>query len=422
MSSHYNYKILEFSIETPSGYIDLSSTVSAIDYIENILSPATYVTVVITNTSGLFSKLKLRGGEKVRLIIEQDATKLKFSLDDNNTYYVYSISNNTSESTRELFILDLVPEEIFSNETSRVFRRYDKTLDDTVTKILKEELKTTRYLSSNIEKSVNAYSFMGNAKKPFTVLSWISPKGIPQTPRGTSSPEAGTAGFLFYENKEGYNFKSVDSLFDENRNPKVTYSYSEIVPGPSDPRSNFRIITTPTFSKNVNIIDNLRIGMYSSLNYFFDTNTRKFYQYTYKLSSSYNIMNHANKDDSPEIPKGLQDSPSRLMVKMLDNGQMDKSGKLEKPDKRMEYQAQSVSRYNLLFSQSLGITVPLNLNLTVGEVINIEFGKTTKENSQKGLRDKNKSGKYIISKLKHTFTGTKALTGMELVRDSYGVA
>jgi hypothetical protein len=88
----------------------------------------------------------------------------------------------------------------------------------------------------------------------------------------------------------------------------------------------------------------------------------------------------------------------------------------------MEYQAQSVSRYNLLFSQTLNITVPLNLTLTVGDVITVEFGQITKEEDKKGLKDKSKSGKYIVSKLKHVFGDNKGLTGLELVRDSYGVA
>lgn len=423
MASYFNYKILEFSVETKSGFIDLSQSVSSINYSEDITSPVTYVSLLIVNTGGLLSKLKLRGGEKVRLIIEQSATNSKFTLDENNnTYYIYNIGNSTTESTKELFILDLVPGEVFTNETSRCFRRYDSNLKQTVEKILKEELNTTRYNSSNIEKTVNSYSFMSNARKPFTVLSWLCPKGIPQVERGKSGTTQGTAGFLFYENKEGYNFKSVDSLFDSNRQPKETYTYKEIVPGPADPRANFRITAPPVFSKNVNVLDNLRIGMYSSVNYFFDTNSRTFYANVYKLSESYEIMNHAGNDDAPEIPNGLQNSPSRLMVKMLDNGQMDKSGKLEKPDKRMEYQAQSVSRYNLLFSQTLNITVPLNLTLTVGDVINVEFGQITKEEDKKGLKDKSKSGKYIVSKLKHVFGDNKGLTGLELVRDSYGVA
>ena len=64
MASYFNYKILEFSVETKSGFIDLSQSVSSINYSEDITSPVTYVSLLIVNTGGLLSKLKLRGGER----------------------------------------------------------------------------------------------------------------------------------------------------------------------------------------------------------------------------------------------------------------------------------------------------------------------------------------------------------------------
>lgn len=425
MESYFNYKIIEFSVEVSEGkFVSLTNTVSSVEYVENILSPVVYVNLVLINTSGIISNLKLRGGEKVRLHISQGATNQKILFDERiKTFYISRIGGSTTQSTKELLVMELVPRELLTNETARVFRRYDKTIDKTVVKILTEELKTTRFSSSTIDSTVNSYSFMGNARKPFTVLTWLLPKGIPQTSSGSSGLEKGTAGYLFFENKNGYNYKSVDYLFDPDRPSVEKYFYSEIVLAPADKKVNFKIVNTPIFSKNVDIIDNLRVGMYSSVNYFLDFNARKFYKNKYKLSESYNIMNHSsNKDTSPIIPDGLQNSPSRLMVRMLDNGQMNKEGKLETPDDRMKYQAQSVTRYNLLFSQTLNITIPLNLKLCVGDVIEIEFPNITKDKDKKILKDDSKSGKYLISKLKHSFEGVKGLTGLELLRDSYGVA
>jgi hypothetical protein len=424
MAAYFNYKIQEFLIEvSPEKFIDFTQTVASIEYIEDILSPVVYVNLVLLNTSGAISSLKLRGGERVRLNITQDATGKKITFDETNkVFYISRIGGSTTEATRELLSIELLPREVFTNETARVFRRYDQSIDKTVTKILNEELKTTRFEKSNINPTVNSYSFMGNARKPFTVLTWLLPKGIPQTPSGSSGPEKGTAGYLFYENANGYNYKSVDALFFPGRQAVEKYFYSETTISAADSKSNFKIVNTPVFRKNVDVLDNLRIGMYSSLNYFLDFNSRKFFVNEYKLSESYNIMNHSSdKDTTPVIPNGLQNSPSRLMVKMLDSGQMNKQGKLETADNRMKYQAQSVTRYNLLFSQALNITIPLNLKLTVGDVIELEFANITREESKAGLKDPSKSGKYLISKLKHSFAGIKGLTGLEVIRDSYGV-
>jgi hypothetical protein len=89
----------------------------------------------------------------------------------------------------------------------------------------------------------------------------------------------------------------------------------------------------------------------------------------------------------------------------------------EKIDDRIRYQAHSVTRYNLAFSQIANITVPLNLNLTVGDVIFLDIGEITKQEKQK---DSKKSGLYLIAELAHEFSDNQGYTGLKLVRDSYG--
>ena len=51
---------------------------------------------------------------------------------------------------------------------------------------------------------------MGNNRKPFYVCTWLSPKAQP-VKKGKVD---GTSGFLFYEDYNGYKFKSIDSLLD----------------------------------------------------------------------------------------------------------------------------------------------------------------------------------------------------------------
>jgi hypothetical protein len=443
MKSYFNYIIREFLIESWDGtsVINLTGCVSSIQYFEDVFSPAIFISIVLVNTDGLLTSLinndpsmksGIKGGERVRLVIEQTATQKTITLDETkNPYYIYKIHAASSESTREVFILELAPSEVFANETSRVFKRYPEqegkveSIDTSVKLILKNVLKTSKLIEA--ESTLNSYSFFGNSKKPFTILTWLCPKAIPNI--GKSGSEAGTAGFLFYENKNGYNFKSVDNLLSGLKSNSADkkliekYYYTNAVDQVADFANNFRIISMPVFEKNVNIFENLRIGMYSSVNYFFDINTRKINVYNYKLSESYNIMKHSssNNNDKPKIPKGLENSPSRLMVKVTDglvNNTI--SGNANStPDNRIKYQSQSVARYNLAFAQLLNITIPLNLNLTVGDVIDLNFGKITKDSS-KGTLDDLKSGYYLIKELSHLFSDSQGYTGLKLVRDSYG--
>lgn len=440
MQSYLNYKIKEFLIESYDGssVIDVTQCVSSVQYFEDLFSPSIFISILLVDTEGLLTRLTnknkamqpgIKGGERVSLEIEQPATKQSIKLDETkNTYYIYKVYASTTESTREALVVELCPAEVFQNETARVIRKYNGNIGNSVSSILKDVLKTTNYKTSNIEKTSNEYTFYGNIKRPFTVLTWLCPKSIPA--KAQSKPEAGTAGFLFYQNRDGFNFKSVDSLmsgFELNSSNKrniIKYTYKARTDNPADPNSNFKILSVPVFEKNVNIMENLRIGMYASRNYFFDVNDRKFYEYKYTLKESYKLMSNASKANvSPPVPLKLDENPSRLMVRILDNFNSDPandSNPAINKDNTALYQAASLARYNLAFSQKLNITVPLNLNLTVGDVVELDFGTITKSDSEKGTKDRQKSGYYLIKELSHLFEQNQGYTGLKLIRDSYG--
>jgi len=216
MESFFNYTIQEFVVESYDGesFTDLTSCIASVQYYEDLFSPAIFIKLLLVNTEGKLTSLDnkdpglqsgIKGGERVSLIINQsafpdDAIKLDGT---KNTYYIYKTSLSTTEYTREALLVELCPAEVFMNETSRVVRKYNKQIGDSVYDILKDVLynnqPSEKLKKENIEQTSNKYVFYGNTKKPFTVLTWLGPKSIPA--KSSSSPEKGTAGFLFYENK-----------------------------------------------------------------------------------------------------------------------------------------------------------------------------------------------------------------------------
>lgn len=429
-ASYFNYKIKQFFIESLDGSqtIDLTTSISSIKYNEDIWSPTTSISMLITNTQGWLNKLPIRGGERVNLIIEQEATgeRLEFT-DTKNTHYIYKVYASSTEDTREVFLIELAPVELFTNETSRVLKRYPdteskvQTIGKSVDQILTDVLKTKK--NKTIEDTSNSYSFYGNNRKPFTVITWLMKKSIPYLTQNAKT--AGSAGFMFYENKRGYNFRSIDFLLsglNPGSSDKIQferYSVSRATEYAST-ATNYRVLNTPTFEKNVDVFKNMMIGMYSSVNYFFDINKRIPSAINYKLSDSYSIMKHTSgSNEKPKLLNNLEDSPSRVMVKILDNYNMEGIVPSDiTRDYKEFYQSQSIARYNLAFSQVLNITVPLNMKLAVGDVIYLNIGVI----ESKDVKDKDqlKSGLYLIQSLSHQFEGIEGYTGLKLVRDSYG--
>ena len=75
-------------------------------------------------------------------------------------------------------------------------------------------VRTTKELFS--ESTGNAYTFVGNLKRPIDTIQWLCPKAaISPGGSGSVSSPAKIYGFLFFENLDGYVFKSVDTLLKQ---------------------------------------------------------------------------------------------------------------------------------------------------------------------------------------------------------------
>ena len=118
------------------------------------------------------------------------------------------------DSRKSMVALELVSKEYLMNEKgcTRVVRRQNGKISDTVNNIFKDNLKTDKDYKDNIEITENNFNFIPNNKKPMYLLDWLSKKSVPEGKRGKS------AGFFFWETYEGFHYKSIDSLLDKEKN------------------------------------------------------------------------------------------------------------------------------------------------------------------------------------------------------------
>lgn len=403
--------------------IDLTNNILGIDYFEDILSPCITMVIQIAITGNLYNGLPIRGGEKV--VLDVTTSTGDFKLDGDYGMYVYKVSNYASDGLKESFNLHLVSREGLTNETSRVQKKYQKVpINEHVTSILQDVLKTKKFKSENIERTSNSYSFIGNQKKPFHILTWLGPKGIPtSSSSGTSGERArGVAGFLFYETKDGFNFKSIDRLVSGTTTGSTStsgipiYSYSPALES-NQSSNNFNILNY-YLEKNVDLMKSLRVGMYANKTYFYDLYKNKLDIYDYYLKNE--IKSKLGSQDKLMIPDGFEESFSRILVRTSDSGTLDPNDIAGNSGRDNADMAKSFARYNLLFTQSLNMIVPCNINLRAGQIIEAQFPKVDSNERTQGV-DEEQSGKYLIKELRHHFEGNNMVTSLKLVRDSYGL-
>ena len=432
----------KFLIESADGTktADISEGVIAFTYFENIFSPYLTARVIVANTSGaiegddgnlqsIYNGLPLRGGERVLIKIAGNSKTnegLDFSQSPDQYFYVASVTNVLLNEGTESFTLNLVSREAITNETTRVGKKFptSQKISGSVEDILKNYLKVDKI--GDIEETQNTYGFIGNMKKPFTIITWLASKSV----SGSAKPgEDSSAGYVFFETQSGFNFVSIDKIM-ESKPYKVDFVFSPGIISTDDPNRDFKILTYAT-NRNQDLIGKLERGAYSSQRYYI--NPVSFIP-TISVFKSDDYQGKANNLGDKEVAlpkiddkseKTLGDLPSRIFVGMLDVGTLEKDASDEgwnDPVKRnadpQRIHSQSMMRYNQIFTQVVDIQIPLNTNLTAGSVIRCEFPQLSK--AKRKQPDPEISGLYMIKELAHYFDAKGSYTKLKIVRDTFG--
>jgi hypothetical protein len=284
-----------------------------------------------------------------------------------------------------------------------------------------------------------------------------APKTASSNTNATTQTIKGTGGFFFWETFRGYNFFAVDSLCaDENSSLKsdkldsISWGsepdepYTERLGNIGDGADDRFTIKRSLFASEVDMMDSLRKGKYSSLMVFFNHSTGQYVERQYRIKDSYDSMAHLGGQEgvtfTPIEDKDLSDYPSRTMSIYLDhetwyNGpgpaSPDPSDKSDSPtefaDWQMFYAAQSLARYQLIQNQRCTIVIPGNAAICAGDKINIRLVNKMPDIAAKDEPfDLESSGEYLIQEATHTYDPTESANGtffttLRLMRDSYGM-
>ena len=416
--------------------IDLSTGVVDYRYYESVLSNNITATATIVESGfqsddkgkpgdapGTVDGLPIRGGERTDITIE-DTYGNELKLDDG--LYVNRVRDVDPGTQTDVYFLDFASKEYFANEQTRVRKRYEGKISESVTTILQDVLQTDMKIDA--DTTAVPFNFIGNEKKPFYTCTWLASKSIPEKVEEAedSDPIGGAAGYLFFQTRDAFNFKGIDNIFSGESTKKYIYNNTPGLPEGYDAK-----VLTYDINRDIDLQENLMLGTYNNRSIFFD-----YFAFNYKVVP-FNITEQskkiaiAGKDGKNDmVAKEFTASPTRLMNHILDVGTLPKgitsNAQLEEWRNEREssnYKAeettvQSIMRYNQIFSIKTQITIPGDFSIKAGDLVTLDVpelkGSQVKElNTESG-------GIYMVASVCHRVTPGSSLTSLDLVRDSYG--
>ena len=384
---------------------EISAGNPLISYYESIKSPAISLTLTFLDVDQLVSREGITGGEYLSLKVKKEGHDDFEIKADKHFLMLNSVKDVSTSSSKQVATLEFVSVEAIINETARVNKKYTGNVTQTVKELLKGRrgIETKKNLDS--DRASNSYSFVGNLKRPFDTIQWLCSK--------TQSSKDGY-GFLFFETADGYIFKSIEKLLKQK---PIEYKKSELPDQNSEP-NDFRIIENNLDQTN-DIGINCRMGMYANKTIYINVDNATYKTVDFRIED-------LKLKKSPKLPNKLERVPTRLMLRVLDKGALQKGSKRKEIQKENElaiYQSKSYARANLIFSQSMSIVIPFNPDLRAGQMLDLKFplrkGSDQETTTYGKDSDDDVSGKYLISELKHTLGNNEGTTQLKLIRDVF---
>ena len=407
----------------PEKTASLVNGIIRLTYFESILQDSIKASIVFGDAGNTVDEksavegLPIVGTEDFKLEMkDNNDEKLKVNMVVNSMTPLYE------DGSKNVINLNLVSEEFLRNEMgeSRCRARFNGNISDNIEKIFKDRLKTKKPL--DIERTSNDYNFLGNGRKPYYILNILSKQSIPE------GGEDGSAGFLFFETADGYQFKSIDKLFDKQQKKSYIFNNStdakEGIPAGYDGK-----ILQHQADSSINVQSKMNMGAYKTKLVMFDPYNCKY------------VVDEKTADEAVEkkkvklAGKGLPvfnekfKTPTkdftRTTFMMIDSGTLPSGATEEqiKENQKDNFKAaqtlnQAIRRYNQLFSSMMQITIAGDFSLHAGDVIFVDIF------SVKGEKDdtvnKESGGLYIIADLCHYVDSAGTYTKLNLARDSFG--
>jgi hypothetical protein len=409
--------------------LDLRHVMQGLIYYEDLYSNCITGQIIINDGTGYISMYNFCGMEYLTLAFSKPGIE---NSQVKKTFRVFKIDNRKMVNEQnENYVIHFCSEENVISEQYKVSKSYkNKKIHEMVEDIVYNKLKVLpeKFDTVNIEKTKNLRDIIVPNLKPFEAINWLCTHAISENPKTLGSP------YLFYENFFGYNFKSLQSLFDSEVYGEYKYEPKNVTT--SEDR---RVIDLQASRNNilsyepVSVFDTLNMinsGGYANRMITIDPLRLTFDEVNFDYKKYFENAKKLNEFDLLPIAENRFNRTANTtydsMLKMVttNTGQTtynqyiktnDPSVRDIEIEKTIPFRAAQLAhinyhRYKLLLSGDPKMTVGSVITVNIPDLAILPEGKPL---------DKFYSGKYLVTAVKHSIdVDNRFMTLVEVSKES----
>lgn len=399
---------------------DITKIFQSIAIYEDIHSQGISGSINLTDGNDMIGDLELHGNELLSISFGKPGEKESDGY--SKTFRIYKVGDREPEGNIQSYTVFFCSEEIiFSNQLSisRSFKDADyTTYVRNICNILKINGLKLNY--GNFEKSFGSNNIVLTRYKPFEAIDYFAKYAFNDN----------ESAFLFFENRDGFNFMSLERLFSRPTLTKLKYSTARLdMDQTSAPFSLANEIQKFKFDSSFDVLKNTQTSSYSGRLFTLDLINQQYKKrdYSYATMNPKNMMDKTIpiNDAKNRNDKGLhQEFETEINFQMTNLEQKNSEYFLSKVQRPLSTNVERIlmqrkMQLSMLENTTVECVVPGNTLYTVGYMVDFDMPAFTRNDASNRLIDPFHSGKYLITAVRHYIAeGGRHTTALRLAKNS----
>lgn len=405
------YALEYATIQSTDGNVfDVKPQIVGVVVYEDLFSPFISGTLILEDNLELPNIWGRSGTNVLKLKIYTPTISKKDHIE--GFFFIYKQSERVTTSERtQTYQLHFIAEEAF-NDLTKISKGFNGSPHDIAKDIVEKHLSSKK--KGNYVATSNKITYVSNFWTASRNLSYLCDMSQSSTQQST---------YVFFENRDGFNFIPLDSIADKNVPSLQSFNANDLSMVERSSGDKFDVvrdltidytnIMKVTVDTTYDFLAAQSNGMLRTKLYIYDpVLKRKIYRTSSLNDNTMQLLN----PNAPYAKNVVDSTPYNILQY---NRQYNTYNKGDATN--ATFLQKRISQIAQFQSSKIEIEVLGRTDYTVGRKVNVDLNKMTsieKNDSANEILDKVYSGTYIISAIAHRFTTDKHICTIELIKDS----
>jgi hypothetical protein len=206
---------------------DVRNLMFMLEFYESIYSSTASANITLNDAAGFYQSASLKGGEDVSFSFGgRSGAPIRMN------FKVGKLGDRTrAKDNLDMYMITCVPQEFIEQNQKEIVKAYkEKKVSEMAKDFHDEYVKGSNTLKKDLvtnEETEGKQNYFGTGRSPVTAIRWAGKEG--------KSSEAKASNYVYYQDRDGYHFRTIDKMLQGSVVEALSYSAQNIGAAGGDP-------------------------------------------------------------------------------------------------------------------------------------------------------------------------------------------